>query len=350
MKSTISNRVRNEGNPLIDGTQVTFVWLGKRAPLLMADFYDWERGQLLELTKETSDTWIYEVELPADAYMEYSFFQEGERILDPFNPRLTPDGFGHHNHYFYMPAAQPTDLTAHHRNVPHGAVTRQQIETRHLVAGITRIVYLYQPPVTEPCPLLVVWDGREYLRRARLNLIIDNLIHQKRIQPVALALVENHQSARMSEYSCSESTLAFLLNSVLPLASGELNILDVEKQPASFGVLGASMGGLMALYTALRLPVIFGRVICQSGGFSFGERETIVYELVEKCDPRPIKIWMDIGLDDLRFLLHANRKLYQRLVERGYDVTYREYPAGHNYPAWRDEVWRGLEALFCKKV
>jgi enterochelin esterase-like enzyme len=34
------------------------------------------------------------------------------------------------------------------------------------------------------------------------------------------------------------------------------------------------------------------------------------------------------------------------LLGRGYDVTYREFNAGHNYPAWRDDVWRGLEALF----
>jgi enterochelin esterase family protein len=179
-----------------------------------------------------------------------------------------------------------------------------------------------------------------------LNVIIDNLIHQKRIQPLALALVENHPSARMPEYSCSESTLAFLLHSVLPLASNELNILDVSKHPASFGVLGASMGGLMALYTALRLPEIFGRVICQSGGFSFEEHETVIFEMVERGDPRPVKIWMDIGLYDFRFLLRANRKLHQRLVERGYEVTYREYPAGHNYPAWRNEVGQGLEKLF----
>jgi enterochelin esterase family protein len=34
------------------------------------------------------------------------------------------------------------------------------------------------------------------------------------------------------------------------------------------------------------------------------------------------------------------------LTEAGYTLTYREYNGGHNYTAWREEVWRGLEALF----
>jgi enterochelin esterase family protein len=34
------------------------------------------------------------------------------------------------------------------------------------------------------------------------------------------------------------------------------------------------------------------------------------------------------------------------LQSRGYDVAYREYNAGHNYAAWRDDLWRGLEVLF----
>jgi enterochelin esterase-like enzyme len=34
------------------------------------------------------------------------------------------------------------------------------------------------------------------------------------------------------------------------------------------------------------------------------------------------------------------------LLEKGYDLTFRIQNAGHNYPAWRNDVWRGLESLF----
>jgi enterochelin esterase-like enzyme len=34
------------------------------------------------------------------------------------------------------------------------------------------------------------------------------------------------------------------------------------------------------------------------------------------------------------------------LDKRQYNVIYREFSAGHNYTAWRDDIWRGLEAMF----
>ncbi len=47
----------------------------------------------------------------------------------------------------------------------------------------------------------------------------------------------------------------------------------------------------------------------------------------------------------LRVLSH-HREMHALLQERKYYVTYREYSGGHNYTAWRDDVWRGLEKLF----
>jgi len=34
------------------------------------------------------------------------------------------------------------------------------------------------------------------------------------------------------------------------------------------------------------------------------------------------------------------------MQENRYNVTYREYTGGHNYTAWRDDVWRGLKTIF----
>ncbi len=45
-------------------------------------------------------------------------------------------------------------------------------------------------------------------------------------------------------------------------------------------------------------------------------------------------------------LAPVNREMHDLLEERGYDVGYREYSSGHNYPAWRDDVWRGLEHAY----
>ena len=120
--------------------------------------------------------------------------------------------------------------------------------------------------------------------------------------------------------------------------------MDIKEHPGAYGVLGASLGGTMAFYTGLRMPEVFGKVISQSGAFMIESRDFAVVDLVRHRQSRDINIWMDVGqLDEL---LEDNRLMHHLLNEKGYEVIYREYSGGHNYTAWRDDVWRGLEAMF----
>jgi enterochelin esterase-like enzyme len=342
---TLLGRAQVEGTPLIDGESVTFIWHAPRASQLIADFTGWESGAPLELAELEQGVWGYTLVLPRDAYIEYTYLLDGARVLDPLNPRTTPNGMGDTNNFFYMPAGQPTSLARRKRGVPRGTVTKRVVVADDLVIGNKRPVYLYQPPTEEPAALLVVFDGQDYLRRARLPQMLDNLIAQGRICPLALALVQNGgRKGRMIEYACNECTLGFLVYHVLPLARAELNLVEVGQRPGAYGVLGASMGGLSALYTALRLPAIFGHVLSQSGTFTLGEYDTVVFDLVREGSVKPLQIWMDVG--KFEWLLDANRRMHALLAQKGYPVIYREYNAGHNYPAWRDDLWQGLEGLF----
>jgi enterochelin esterase-like enzyme len=335
-------------NPKIDGDQVIFEWRGLKAPQLIGDFNDWDVRRAITLGQAGKDLWRFGLKLPIDAYIEYAYLIDGKRVVDPNNPRRVYNGINAYNHYFYMPGHGPTPLVKKSPGVPHGTVTRHKIAARYLLGGddhaaglFQRDVYLYRPPVAEPAPLLVVFDGPDYLRRAKLPLILDNLIHQKRIRPLALAMVANGKRNRFVEYACGDATPGFLLFNVLPLARKELKLVDLKKTPGAYGVLGASMGGLIALYTGLRHPDIFGKVLSQSGAFY---PNFVVNDLVQAGQARQIKIWMDVGT--LEYLHPFNRKMYALLGAQRYDVSYQEYHGGHNYTAWRDEVATGLESLF----
>ena len=59
---------------------------------------------------------------------------------------------------------------------------------------------------------------------------------------------------------------------------------------------------------------------------------------------QPLRIYMDCDRFDP--LLEANRMRKGLLEACGYSLTYREFNAGHNYPAWREELAAGLERLF----
>jgi enterochelin esterase-like enzyme len=348
-ETELLRRCQREGTPLIEENLAVFVWHGENPPRLMGDFNGWDEGTAIELQAGGENLWFYELELPDDAYIEYIFVTENlERALDPFNPRITPNGMGKTNQFFYMPKGKPSPWILRSYRQPRGVVNPVIVEAGGFLAGGKRTVHFYQPPVDEPAPLMVVWDGGDYLRRAKLATTVDNLIAAERIRPLALAMVEGGGPARLMEYACSETTIGFILSHLLPEAYQNLNLIDLDKEPGAFGVMGASMGGLMALYTGLRLPHLFGRVLAQSGGYRLSGYEFITSFMVEHGPRAPVKIWMDVGRYE--HLLEANRMMKTKLEEHGYAVDYHEINAGHNYPAWRDDLPGGLEFLFQKPV
>ncbi len=354
MPLDLLDRVELEGTPLIDAEAVTFVWRGEKAPRLVADFNMWEYGGGTELTEAQPGVWTLTVDLPQDAYVQYAFMdfstgEEGKRplILDPLNRRKITTGMGDYVNYFFMPGKHPTPYTRPRKEVPRGTVTEAMVEDCDLVVGGKRKVYLYQPPVSEPCPLLVVWDGQDYYRRAKITTIVDNLIHEGSIRPIALAMPEHGKQARLVEYGACDVTLGFIGGFVLPLAAKHLNLLDVKEHPGSYGILGASMGGLMALFAGLRLPQIFGKVFSQSGAFGWPEMDFVVWDLARSADPSKLKIWMDVGRYE--YLHESNCKMIDLLKARGFDAALREYYGGHNYTSWRNDLPEGLIALFGTK-
>lgn len=335
-------------NPVVQGKRAVFEWRGPKAPRIIADFNHWDPKKAILLEPAGRNLWRYSIELPEDAYIEYAYLLDGKRVLDPGNSQHIFNGINAYNNYFYMPAGQATGWVKRDPTVPQGMVRRLKVDGKlklsdenHSLDLFEREVFFYQPPVEEAVPLLVVFDGPDYLRRVKLPTILDNLIYQKRVRPLALAMIANGRKNRLIEYGCSDITLGFLQSSLLPLARKELKLLDPGKHPGSYGVLGASMGGLMALYTGLRMADVFGNVLSQSGAFYPG---FVVGDLVRFGLGKQVRIWMDVGT--FEYLIGFNRQMHTALVENGYKVHYQEYHAGHNYTAWRDDLIEGLEQLF----
>lgn len=339
--------VERIGSPIVEDTRATFVWFGDEPPEVIGDFNGFGfREPHITLGEQGPGVWAQTMEFPRAAYIEYLYRLNGETGLDPLNPRRVGNGIGGRHSYFFMPDAGQTPLARVRKGVPRGTLTRAVVKDDYLLIGGRRVVHLYRPTADEPVPLLVVFDGQDYLPRARITHIVDNLIAQGRIRPVAMALVSHGNQARYIEYDCSDATVSLLLRDIIPLARTQMPLIDPEDEPGAYGVLGASMGGLIALYTGLRVPHIFGRVISQSGAFGLHSRELrpVVWDLVRGARPRPQKIWMDAG--EYEGLKVPNREMHALLAEEGFDVTYREFAGGHNYTSWKNEVWRGLEAVF----
>ena len=356
-------RALDSGNPIIHGNRATFIWEGDSATQLISDLNGWDAEHkpksLKRLLSDPSTSlrtgpkfasektiWFCSLTVPRDAYVEYAFYEPGsqEKLLDPLNKRTVSNGLGGRNNFFYMPETMPSPFSMRRADVRTGTLTYHRVSAEFLQDDSQREVYLYKPPTSRAVPLLIVYDGYDYMQRAKLSSIVDNLIADKRIRPIAIAFLQNGRSRRSVEYFCSDATIAWLDGEILPLAREHLRLLNIKEKPGAYCVLGCSAGGLMSMYTGLRMPEIFGKVLCQSGIFSLDGRDFAAVDLVRYGHARDIKIWMDVGtLDEL---LEDNRRMAAFLEEKKYNVTYREFSASHNYTAWRNDIWRGLEVMF----
>lgn len=60
---------RTSGTPIVDHQTVIFLWEGEQAPVLIADFTDWEHAPI-QLAREGEKTWTHKESLTNDAYIE----------------------------------------------------------------------------------------------------------------------------------------------------------------------------------------------------------------------------------------------------------------------------------------
>ena len=353
VSNSLIQRALKSGNPVVDIDHATFIWEGDSAPYLTSDLNQWDdnpkrfkRVSPRLIPASTKSIWYTTLTLPRDAYVEYAFHDPvtQQNFLDPLNKKSVPNGMGERNNFFYMPETMPSPFSMRRADVTPGTLSSHSVDTGLLRDDYERTIYLYRPPGKEPVPLLIVYDGQDYLHRGKLAVIVDNLIAEKRIQPLALAFLPSGGRWRSVEYACSDATLNWVEQIVLPLAREKLKLLDVSKHSGAFGVLGASAGGLMSLYTGLRMSDIFGKVISQSGVSALDGRDFATVDLIKHKHARELQIWMDVG--KLEFLIEDNRRMSALMKENGYNFIYREYSGAHNYTSWRDDIWRGLEAMF----
>jgi enterochelin esterase family protein len=344
MANSWLERAKREGTPLIDGSCATFIFAGAEAPRLLGDFNGWEGHDEAPMDAAGDGVWVKHLELPADAYVEYIFHVGDERHHDSFNRRRVPNGLGKHNNFCYMPAARPAAELKRQANAPTGWLESYKLASGGYLGSRTRRVTLYAPPVEQAVPLVVVYDGSDYLRLAGLAVIVDNMIAQGQIEPLALAFIDHGNDARTLEYACAEATLNFVLMQVLPLAREKLNLVDPLERRGSYGVIGASMSGLMSLFTGLRLPQIFGRVVAQSGAYSLDGYDYVVWDLARSQELASLRVWMDAG--SMEYLAECSRDMSQLLQARGVGCVYREYAGGHNYTVWRNDLPQALRYLY----
>lgn len=244
-----------------------------------------------------------------------------------------------------------TPLATRQTDVPQGKITAGVYSESQLYPGTQRDYKVYVPAQYrpgEPANLMVFMDGLNYAKpdgAFRATAVLDNLIHQKEI-PVTIAVFVNpgtipatlrggaKRSNRSFEYdSLGDRYARFLIDEFLPVA---LAGLDVSSAPSRRAVVGISSGGICAFTVAWERPDQFGKVISHIGSFTNIRGGGIYPGLVRKTKaaPKPIKVYLQEGIDDLNNL-HGNwplgnQDLAAALQYAGYQYRLVMTEGGHS--------------------
>jgi enterochelin esterase-like enzyme len=259
---------------------------------------------------------------PLAARDEYMFVVDGRYILDPLNPLRGPSPFGPHS---------SCPMPDHHLR-PVELPLDGKMERRTLAS---RVVDMYVPAQVEGAALLVVQDGYEYAWFTGLPGLLDGLIREGAIQPAVAVFVAPVQ--REKEYQCDERYLTWLADELVPAVE---ELYPVAREPGARGLIGCSLGGLMATFGALRRPDVFRLVGAQSPAY-----RSHITELIGEAgeiDWPSLRIHADAGTFEMtlygRDFLPSIREGIDLLKRQGCAVQYVESPEGHNWTNWRGRL------------
>ena len=205
-----------------------------------------------------------------------------------------------------------------------------------------------------------LFDGRtSYIPGCtwRAQTTADDLVEAGAIQPVILVGIANTGLRRMAEYT---PTRDFKLGGGEGPAYGRLLIDELKPLiddryrtlpgPASTGLGGSSLGGLISLFLGLKRPDIFGRLAVMSPSLWWDHRSILNLAARSHASPDQ-KIWMDMGTaEGLRHLRDADL-LHATLLQHGWidgqTLSYLRVEGGlHNEEAWANRFGDVLRFLF----
>jgi enterochelin esterase-like enzyme len=317
----------------------------------------------IPMEKGETGLWTVTTQPLAPEIYGYHFEVNGDRCLDPNNPRTTINLVAISN-LITVPGATPQPWED--VNVPHGIMHRH-IYSTSTVLGLPdnqSSYFVYTPPgydekTKRPYPVLYLlhgWSDSEsgWSVVGRANLILDNLFAAGKIKPMVvvmplgygdLAFLRNHdvwEDPAAIDHNTDLFTQA-LLTEVLPRVESENR---VSKDRNDRAIAGLSMGGLESLEVGLTHTGQFAWI----GGFSSAVHNLDYTKALASLDPRTANLrllWIACGTEDN--LIGPNRKLVDFLKTKNMPVTQIETPGLHTWLVWRDNLIHFAPLLFRQK-
>jgi enterochelin esterase-like enzyme len=321
----------------------------KRVQIDLAKKYD--------LVKDTAGIWTVTTDSVSEGFHYYSLLIDGVAVADPASETFY--GMGRMASGIEIPFAGGGYFAV--RNVPHGDTRIKRYFSK--VTNSWRQFYIYAPPAydsnyTAKYPVLYLLHGggedeRGWAIQGKTDLILDNLIADKKAVPMLVVMVDGNfygngggiagfgeQALKSFENELKENVMPFV----------EKNFRTAT-DANSRALAGLSMGGLQTLYAGLKNTDLFSYLGVFSSGWWANQpalsdpQYAFMKEHSTTINSNLKSFWIAMGGPE--DIAYKNCKIMiGRFDEMGVKYKYSEYPGGHTWPVWRNNLYNFAQVLF----
>lgn len=244
------------------------------------------------------------------------------------------------------------------KDVPHGDIRMKRYYSE--VSRSWRRLFVYTPAgydvhINEKYPVLYLLHGggedeRGWAMQGKTDLIMDNLIAEEKAKAMLVVMLDGNMPSAGFDNDALKAFEAELTQAVIPFVEENYR---VRKEVDSRALAGLSMGGIQTLYAGLYHTDLFSYLGVFSSGWLPSYQKTVdaQYEFISqnksRIDTQLKLLWIAMGgKEDIAY--QNCQKMLKEFDRLELKYTYSEYPGGHTWPVWRNNLYNFAQLLFNK--
>jgi enterochelin esterase family protein len=330
--------------PLVFDDLAVFVFRGAAHSVTWESDWQYQRATATDRLDDT-DVWMHTVRLPLDARLEYGLQVDGLAAeLDLLNPNVETGGLGSKS-VVEMPGYAAPAYAVPRAGVAAGTLTEAvPLASEHLGYAVNYRVYTpANYPQLAGLPALYVTDGQDFLAFGKLDVVLDNLIADGRIEPVIAVFIDprdvvTQENRRNEQFFDNPEYGQFIAGELVPEIDRRYR---TDPSPDARLIIGTSNGGYFTPYFALTHADVFHFVTAFSP--SFWHNPALI-ETYREADVLPLRFFISTGVfNDNDYYA---RQFADMLQDKGYPTVYLESNESHSYGNWRGKFDDMLEFFF----
>ena len=314
-------------------------------------------GKKYDMAKDTGGYWTLTTDSISEGFHYYSLLIDGVPVADPSSEAFY--GMGRNASGIEIPF--PGEGYYAMKDVPHGDIRIKRYYSR--VTNSWRRFFIYTPPgydanTTEKYPVLYILHGggedeRGWATQGKTDLILDNLIAEGKAKRMLVVMPDANLGAGGFSGDAIENALRMfereMKQALIPFVESNYRTLSDANSRA---LAGLSLGGLHTLYTGFNNTNMFSQLGVFSSGWivpMMDKTATAQYSFIKSNESTIGKnlksLWIAMGgKEDIAY--NNCKAMLAKFDELGIKYTYSEYPGGHTWPVWRNNLYNFAQVLF----